>query len=122
MIKCADVSNGMRPRDSNERWVSRIVSEFHRQGDLEAERGYKVSPGMGRNEAVPGGQLFFFNFFCRDLYRMLTQLVPETQKLYDECFLTNYERWEKMNLIEKESAEKIQRQVRAKSGQAEGPT
>eukprot|EP01137_Pigoraptor_chileana_P036946 Opistho-2@33321 len=45
-IKCADVSNPTKARDVYDKWTSRIMEEFFKQGDRERELGMPVSMFM----------------------------------------------------------------------------
>jgi 3',5'-cyclic-nucleotide phosphodiesterase/cAMP-specific phosphodiesterase 4 len=44
MIKCADVSHATRILPLHKKWTSRIVQEFHNQGDRERKEKMAISP------------------------------------------------------------------------------
>jgi hypothetical protein len=91
-IKAADLSNVARPAHANERWVSRIYAEFHRQARAEAQSLYPPSPGMAEADSVAKGQIFFGKAICRPLFVMLANVLPEAGPLLDQLDL-NLERW-----------------------------
>ena len=47
-LHAADVSGSAKPWALYSQWSQRITQEFHRQGDLERERGLRVMPIMDR--------------------------------------------------------------------------
>ena len=49
LIKCADVGHPSRPLHLHLEWSRRICEEFYSQGDLERNRGLKISPLCDRN-------------------------------------------------------------------------
>jgi hypothetical protein len=64
-IKCADVSNMAREWGLYERWLTRIMAEFFRQGDEEKKMGLQVSPFMDRETVqIPSAQISFLDFIC----------------------------------------------------------
>ena len=48
MVHCADLSNPTKPLDLYRKWTLRVLEEFHRQGDLEREKGMDISPMCDR--------------------------------------------------------------------------
>merc|ERR1711869_140850 len=44
-MKVADLFHCSRPLEMHHRWVDLITEEFFTQGDLETEKGLKISPG-----------------------------------------------------------------------------
>lgn len=102
-IKAADLSNVARPPHANERWVSRIYAEFHRQGRAEKERALAVSPGMGEADSVAKGQVFFGGVICRPLFVMLAGVVPEAGPFLDQLDF-NLGRWQAAAALEDEAA------------------
>jgi len=102
-IKAADLSNVARPAHANERWVSRIYTEFHAQGEREAAKGFPVSPGMGPGESVAKGQVFFGSVICRPLFVMLAGVIPESGT-YLDALDDNLNRWKAVAAAEDEAA------------------
>ncbi|KAG8458813.1 hypothetical protein KFE25_005240 [Diacronema lutheri] len=113
-IKAADLSNVSRPAHANERWVSKIYAEFHRQGRAEAERAFPPSPGMAESDSVAKGQIFFGGVICRPLFVMLAGVVPEAVPFLDQLDL-NLERWKAAAALEDADAA-------ARAGAAAEPT
>ena len=54
------------------------MREFNGQGLAERERGYKLTPGMGPEDNVPKGQVFFYSVICKPLFDILLSVLPET--------------------------------------------
>ena len=52
MVHCADLSNPTKPLELYRQWLIRIMEEFHRQGDLEREKGMDISPMCDRHTAT----------------------------------------------------------------------
>ncbi|KAJ1481498.1 hypothetical protein T484DRAFT_1807011 [Baffinella frigidus] len=44
LIKCADISNVLKPFAVARRWAFRITDEFFQQGDEELARGMAITP------------------------------------------------------------------------------
>eukprot|EP00752_Nemacystus_decipiens_P009675 g8644.t1 len=78
VIKVADVAHPMKPWDLHERWTKLITEEFHRQGDLEAEKGVPVSPlcsREGHNQAK--SQCDFVNFVVRPCATVFSEFCKD---------------------------------------------
>ncbi len=77
-IKCADVSNPAKPRETYLRWADRIMEEFFRQGDREKELGLPVSPFMDRaTTQVSKCQIGFIDFIVLPLYQACSAFLEE---------------------------------------------
>lgn len=50
IIKCADLSNVVKPFFLSKRWSALLLLEWFRQGDIERELGMRVSKFMDRDE------------------------------------------------------------------------
>lgn len=50
IIKCADLSNVMKPFFLSKRWSALLVLEWFRQGDIERELGMHISKFMDRED------------------------------------------------------------------------
>lgn len=50
IIKCADLSNVVKPFFLSKRWSALLLLEWFRQGDIERELGMRVSKFMERSE------------------------------------------------------------------------
>ncbi|CAM9207410.1 unnamed protein product, partial [Scytosiphon promiscuus] len=92
VIKVADVSHPMKPWDLHERWTRLITEEFHRQGDLEAEKGIPVSPLCsrdGHNQAK--SQCDFVNFVVRPCATVFSEFCKD--KVWVTTLESNYRRY-----------------------------
>ena len=75
-LKCADLGHLASPQRVHRQWVHLLEEEMFRQGDLEKERGYVVSPLMDRDKggitkSQPGVRLDFNSCLHQD-----SPLVP----------------------------------------------
>jgi hypothetical protein len=119
-IKAGDLSNVARPAHANERWVSKIYAEFHRQGRLETQAQYPLSPGMGERDSVCKGQIFFGGVICRPLFVMLAGVLPETGPFLDQID-ENLDRWKRAAKLEDEAAAKAKAEAEATAAAAAQP-
>lgn len=62
IIKCADLSNVIKPFFLSKRWSALLLLEWFRQGDIERELGMRVSKFMDRDE--PTTLMYALNLFC----------------------------------------------------------
>jgi len=108
ILKCADLSNCTRPAAINDRWVGRLMREFNGQGLAERERGYKLTPGMGPEDNVPKGQVFFYSVICKPLFDILLSVLPETLPVM-ESLHRNISRWQGM--VDAEEAAAIKQET-----------
>jgi hypothetical protein len=89
-----DISNGTKPMGIYENWVSRLFKEFFVQGDKEKEMGLPVSMLCDREKtAVPESQVFFINFFTKDLLSTLQVAYPKMECL-QQTLESNRKEWE----------------------------
>ena len=66
---------------------------FLRQGDLEKQRGYKVSSLMDRDlEGITKSQPGFFNFIVLPLYKAMAAALPTIQPMLSQVE-SNYTMW-----------------------------
>jgi cAMP-specific phosphodiesterase 4 len=83
-MKCADISNPVKPLHMYEEWAQRITDEFFSQGDMEAERGLPVSAMMDRRKPnLPKAQVGFIDFVIKPLFTCFQKLVPEVSVCLD---------------------------------------
>ena len=69
-MKVADLFHCSRPLEMHHRWVDLITEEFFTQGDLETEKGMKISPGMDRSQPPgPLQQVGFTEIFVLPLFK-----------------------------------------------------
>jgi len=103
LIKCADISNEIRPTHIGKRWCSRVITEFFAQSALEKELGLPVADLMDPQKTkVSRGQIGFITFLCLPLFEEMLRLFPLMQKCYDQMKI-NKEKW-----LEEETAEQQQ--------------
>jgi hypothetical protein len=106
ILKCADLSNCSRPAAANDRWVGKLLKEFVCQGREEREKGFNPSPGMGPDDNVPKGQVFFYSVVCKPLFERLVSFIPEAAPVL-EGLNRNICRWQGMVDVEEACAAKI---------------
>jgi hypothetical protein len=70
LIKCADVSNPLRPLPLCQEWAFRISEEYFKQTDEEKRRDLPVvMPVFDRKTCnVPKSQTSFIDFFIKDMF------------------------------------------------------
>ena len=94
MIKCADVSNPVKPFHIYAHWVSRILEEFFLQGDIEKTLGMTVSRFMDReNPEVPQCQIGFIDFIVFPMYRAVSVISDIFSKQCLPAIEKNREIW-----------------------------
>ncbi|XP_037079909.1 high affinity cAMP-specific and IBMX-insensitive 3',5'-cyclic phosphodiesterase 8B-like isoform X2 [Pollicipes pollicipes] len=100
LIKCADVSNPLRPRDMCVEWANRIAEEYFSQTDLEKEKNLPVvMPIFDRATcSIPKSQKGFVEFFINSMFEAWDSLIdiPELIDLLEE----NYQYWCDLELAE----------------------
>merc|ERR1712134_207185 len=76
-MKVADLFHCSRPLEMHHRWVDLITEEFFTQGDLEMEKGMKISPGMDRSQPPgPLQQVGFTEIFVLPLFKTWSLIMP----------------------------------------------
>jgi hypothetical protein len=69
ILKCADISNVVKPFQIAKKWAEILCNEFFLQGDIERAKGLEVSPLMDRDSVVmPQMQLGFINSICFPIF------------------------------------------------------
>ncbi|CAG0912262.1 unnamed protein product [Notodromas monacha] len=105
MIKCADVSNPVRPLHLCQEWGYRIAEEYFQQTEEETDRGLPiVMPLFDRRTcSIPKAQIGFIDFFITDMF-MAFDAFADTPELL-ERLKHNYEFWklENQRLMEAEA-------------------
>lgn len=87
-LHCADLSNLSRPLGIAELWADQVLTEFFRQGDMERDRGMKISPLCNRFEVKrANSQIGFIDFIVRPTLSSFAPLSP----LFKENCLPNLE-------------------------------
>eukprot|EP00762_Andalucia_godoyi_P001604 ANDGO_00246.mRNA.1 3' len=82
ILKCADISNVVRPFRVYEKWVRCLTAEFFNQGDAEKTLHIPVSPLMDRDTtSIPEMQFNFIEFVAGPLHRALAQEIPQLKEV-----------------------------------------
>lgn len=93
ILKCADVSNAVRPFRVAKTWANRLIEEFLYQGDQERAQGLAISPLMDRSSLDKEQmQVNFIDYIAGPLYKSFIQFVPNLQCLMNSMH-ANREQW-----------------------------
>jgi len=77
ILKCADVSNAIRPFPVAQAWAHMLIEEFLAQGDEERSQGLAISPLMDRNSLHKAQmQVNFIDYIAGPLFKCFVQYVP----------------------------------------------
>ncbi|XP_050702899.1 high affinity cAMP-specific and IBMX-insensitive 3',5'-cyclic phosphodiesterase 8B-like isoform X2 [Eriocheir sinensis] len=93
LIKCADVSNPLRPLPLSIDWAYRIANEYFNQTEEEKERSLPiVMPQFDRTTcSIPKSQIGFIDFFINDMFDAWDALADIPELL--EHLRSNYLYW-----------------------------
>ncbi|PRP87059.1 high affinity cGMP-specific 3',5'-cyclic phosphodiesterase 9A-like [Planoprotostelium fungivorum] len=95
LIKCADISNEIRPTQIGRRWAQRVMTEFFAQSSLEKEKGLPVAPHMDPTKTTTAtGQIGFITYLGLPLFNELTRLFPNMKVCCDQM-IENRANWER---------------------------
>ncbi|KAJ3276069.1 hypothetical protein HDV01_006239 [Terramyces sp. JEL0728] len=92
ILKCADISNEVRPSKVSEPWVDCLLEEFFAQSDKEKEEHLPFAPFMDRDKVTkPSAQgngliycvVGFIGFVLLPLFDDTSKMVPELRPLID---------------------------------------
>ncbi|KAJ1731809.1 3',5'-cyclic-nucleotide phosphodiesterase [Coemansia sp. Benny D160-2] len=83
IIKCADISNIVRPFNISQRWTRRLNKEVTIQGNIEESLGMSRSMVVDL-ENVPTSQIAFYETCGRPLFNAVADLVPELRFMADQ--------------------------------------
>jgi hypothetical protein len=92
LIKCADVSNVLRPLPLAKTWADGIQEEMFAQGDVERATGLTIS-GFGDRERPQSAQLgvTFAEFMCAPLFQTISRALPKMEMYLSNISVTrNY--------------------------------
>ncbi len=90
LLHASDIGNACRPTATYLKWVSKIMEEFFRQGDLEREKNLPVSMFFDRNNtSIPKCQMGYIDVLVLPLYSVLGQLIPEVGSVCCEYLEVN---------------------------------
>eukprot|EP00297_Palpitomonas_bilix_P001069 CAMPEP_0113882666 /NCGR_PEP_ID=MMETSP0780_2-20120614/9104_1 /TAXON_ID=652834 /ORGANISM="Palpitomonas bilix" /LENGTH=898 /DNA_ID=CAMNT_0000869751 /DNA_START=340 /DNA_END=3036 /DNA_ORIENTATION=+ /assembly_acc=CAM_ASM_000599 len=96
ILKCADLGHTIRPWNLHRHRSELMRDEFFRQGDVERERGMKVSPLMDRNMVdFPRSQTQFLKFVVTPLFEAFSHLMDAAKGLLAQIE-TNSGKWAEM--------------------------
>jgi hypothetical protein len=77
MVKCADISNVVKPAAVARRWALRVTDEFFLQGDAERAMGMEVSPICDRfAQSRVALQTGFIDHVAEPLFTLLAAAFP----------------------------------------------
>ena len=82
MVKCADISNVIKPTGVARRWALRVTDEFFDQGDAERSMGMEISPTNDRlTKSRVSLQVGFMDFLAAPLFASLAAAFPAARGL-----------------------------------------
>ncbi|KAJ3055162.1 High affinity cAMP-specific and IBMX-insensitive 3',5'-cyclic phosphodiesterase 9A [Rhizophlyctis rosea] len=118
IMKCADISNEVRPTDVAEPWVDCLLEEFFTQSDLEKAQGLPYAPFMDREKVTKANaQVGFIAFVMVPLFELVSKVLPNMEEPIMKPIqqaLAYYK-----DLQEKEKQEKAEQERKAKEGGGE---
>ncbi|KAI8913529.1 hypothetical protein EDD86DRAFT_223547 [Gorgonomyces haynaldii] len=77
LMKCADISNEVRPNHVSEKWVGNLLEEFFHQSDTEKQEGLPFAPFMDRDKVTrSGAQVGFIGFVMIPLFEAVSKVTP----------------------------------------------
>ncbi|KAJ1560463.1 High affinity cAMP-specific and IBMX-insensitive 3',5'-cyclic phosphodiesterase 9A [Cladochytrium tenue] len=80
IMKCADISNEVRPRHISEPWVDNLLEEFFSQSDKEKAEGLPTAPFMDREKVTKGSaQVGFIGFVMIPLFELVSKVLPNME-------------------------------------------
>ncbi|KAJ2845669.1 3',5'-cyclic-nucleotide phosphodiesterase [Coemansia brasiliensis] len=83
ILKCADISNLVRPFNISQRWTQRLNREVTLQGNIEESLGLSRSIVVDHSN-VPTSQIAFYETCGRPLFNAVADLVPELRFMPDQ--------------------------------------
>ncbi|KAI8322641.1 HD-domain/PDEase-like protein, partial [Martensiomyces pterosporus] len=92
IIKCADISNIVRPFNVSQHWTKRLNREVTLQGDIEESLGLPRSIIVDEAD-IPTSQIGFYAACGRPLFSSVADLVPELRFMPDQLE-NNIRNWE----------------------------
>ncbi|XP_074649717.1 high affinity cAMP-specific and IBMX-insensitive 3',5'-cyclic phosphodiesterase 8B-like [Tubulanus polymorphus] len=98
LIKCADISNPVRPLGLCKEWAKRISEEYFQQTDDEKSKGLPVMMAMFDRKtcSIPKSQMSFIDLFLSDMFAAWDEFtdVPELMQMLQ----SNYDYWQREQL------------------------
>ncbi|KAJ2041519.1 3',5'-cyclic-nucleotide phosphodiesterase [Coemansia sp. S16] len=83
ILKCADISNIVRPFNISQRWTQRLNREVTLQGNIEESLGLSRSIVVDPTN-IPTSQIAFYESCGRPLFNAVADLVPELRFMPDQ--------------------------------------
>jgi len=110
LIKCADVSNPLRPLELCREWAYRIAEEYCNQTEEEKRRGQPIVMPVFDKKAcnVPKSQIGFIEFFINDMFDSWDDFC-DTPELISHLEV-NYQYWQSQ--VEAAAKEIAERQLK----------
>lgn len=95
LIKAGDVSNVTKPFEQSRKWAMAVTEEFHRQGDIEKERGLDVLPMFDRAKSteLARGQIGFIDFVAAKFYKEIVSKLFTGMQWCVDNITANRETW-----------------------------
>ncbi|KAJ2439555.1 3',5'-cyclic-nucleotide phosphodiesterase, partial [Coemansia sp. RSA 2424] len=91
ILKCADISNIVRPFNISQRWTQRLNREVTLQGNIEESLGLSRSIVVD-SDNIPTSQIAFYESCGRPLFNAVADLVPEL-RFMPEQLENNIRNW-----------------------------
>jgi len=90
------VSNPAKPWELSKEWSSRVMDEFFKQGDAEAEAGLPISPFMDRSKTnIAQCQVGFINILIKPFFQEWCDFLgDEVVKNVFDNITANIKIWE----------------------------
>eukprot|EP00796_Vickermania_ingenoplastis_P007189 gene7189-5051_t len=100
LIKAGDVSNVTKPFEQSRKWAMAVTEEFHRQGDIEKEKGLDVLPMFDRAKSteLARGQIGFIDFVAAKFYKEIVGKLFTGMQWCVDNLESNRATWEIMNV------------------------
>ncbi|KAJ3122762.1 High affinity cAMP-specific and IBMX-insensitive 3',5'-cyclic phosphodiesterase 9A [Nowakowskiella sp. JEL0407] len=81
IVKCADISNEVRPTDVAEPWVDCLLQEFFAQSDKEKAEGLPTAPFMDRDKVTKASaQVGFIGYVMIPLFELVGKVLPNIEQ------------------------------------------
>lgn len=76
VLKCADISNIVKPFHIGKQWAVRVTTEFFAQGAKELELGLPLTPMCDSTKTRVSSQIGFSKFVARAAFSALVRIFP----------------------------------------------
>ncbi len=96
ILKCADLSNAMRPPKVAKKWAQKICEEFFLQGDRERALNIPISPNMDRDlGSLAILQSTFIEVMVKPFVQNFVEVLPSEYNFLD-LLEENYQSWKEL--------------------------